>query len=396
MRTAEQRSEPVSQPAAWRRILYVCNDADYFSAHRAHLARRLNAEGWDVHVACGGDLSALGAEFTIHPLDVERRHFSPRRDLTLVGRLRSLIRALKPEVVHLITMKPIVFAAAAALLVGRRSRVSTRFVATFPGLGRVFEDRGAYARAQRAVVGSFLKLLFSKPGAHATFENRADRDRLVSAGILQAGQAVVLPGAGLDLSRFSRRGGSPDRFSVLWASRLVRGKGLTQFAEAARMAHANGDAIDFIACGQADPGHADNLPQAEIEAIASHLSLRFLGHVKDMPDLLASVDAICLPSSYREGLPRLLIEAAASSLPMIASDVPGCREIVEDGVNGIILPDTSALSIYRAVRRLAGDRAEARRMGEEARVTVHRNGYDERLIQDRTIELYNKDALSWG
>lgn len=374
-----------------RRIIFFCNDAAYFTAHRAHVARRLVDEGWEVHVASGGEISALDSSFGTYAMDVERRRFSLCRDLLLTWRIAGLIRKLQPDVVHLITMKPIVFGAI-AMAVARFDKKGkpTRTIATFPGLGRAFENCGLLAGVQRSIVSLTLCWLFRQPGTAATFENGVDRDKLVGAGIVSRGQTTVLAGAGLDLASFWRSAKPRKRFAVLWASRLVRGKGLAQFATAARMAYESGDAIDFLAAGQPDPGHPDNFSDSELAKIRDTPGLRFLGHIRLMPELLASVNAVCLPTSYIEGLPRILIEAAAASLPMIASDVPGCREIVKDGANGILLTDLSSASILKAVRRLANNRELAERMGRAARITVLNNGFDQRIVQDMIIELYDR------
>lgn len=373
------------------RALFVCNDATYFTAHRSHIAHRLLREGWDVHVAAGGDFSQLGSAFERHYLEVERRYFSLRSDLLLFLSIRSLLAETKPQIVHLITMKPIAAGAAVLLTSSRPWAKSPRILLTFPGLGRLFDDRIWAYYIPRMVVCHILKALFRNRNCHATFENSDDRDLFVRLKILEHRQSTVLSGAGVELADFRAARSQEKAFRVLWASRLVRGKGLAEFVQAARTARATGGEIEFLVAGYADPGHVDNIPASEIEDLIRDGAVRYLGRVQDMPELLASVDVVCLPSSYMEGLPRILIEAAAASLPLIASDVPGCRQIVEDGLTGIILPDNSPESIYRAVKRLAEDRGLATQMGSAALRKVYADGFDIGSIQDRMLEIYLGD-----
>lgn len=372
-----------------RRILYVSNDGFYFVQHRAHLARRMAAEGWEVHVATGGDAGLLDDGFEVHPLDVDRLSFTLSRDLRLIGHIRALVRRVRPDVVHLITMKPIVFGAAALLSLSRRDQPG-RIVATFPGLGRAFEATGLRARAARRLVLSVLRRLFARLPAAATFENDADRQTLAAAGVPLAGRAIVMRGAGLDLHRFSagqHRDTGP--FRVLWASRLIRGKGLDPFVGAARLAAADPSCpAEFLVAGYVDPGHRDGLADEELKSLESEPSVTFLGKVTDMPDLLRNVDAFVLPSRYNEGMPRALIEAAAAGLPAIASDNAGCRAIVEDGVTGTILKEVSAQEIWRAVRAYAADRGLAQRHGSAGAAFVRTAGFSEEAVQDAFIAVY--------
>lgn len=376
-----------------RRILYVCNDGYYFAQHRAHVARRMVEEGWDVHVATGGDLDLVDRRFTAHALDVDRLSFSPWRDVRLTGQIRSVVGRLRPDVVHLLTMKPIVFGAVALLSLSP-SRQPGRIVATFPGLGRAFEATGGKAEAARRLVLAVLRRLFARLPAVATFENDADRQTLLGFGVRLEDRAIILRGAGLDLEKFhpgpSRDGGP---FRVLWASRLIHGKGLNPFIGAARLAAADPvHPTEFLVAGYVDDGHRDSLSDEELRDIERDPSISFLGNVTDMPALLRTVDVFVLPSRYNEGMPRALIEAAAAAVPAIASDNPGCRAVVADGRTGTILREISEQEIWRAVRSYVEDPALARRHGDAAAAFVRASGFSEAAVQDAFIALYAADA----
>lgn len=375
-----------------RRILFLCNDGFYFRQHRQHLALRMADDGWDVHVGTGGDIGEGDERLTFHRLTVERWRLSPGADLALTRQIRGLVRTLRPDIVHAMTMKPaVVTALALSPLVAPRP-APRRIVLTFPGLGRIFEDFSVAGHARRRLVEFTLARFLANPRARATFENASDRAYFVDQGIAPAEHAVLVTGAGLDLDDFAASAERPDhapgRLRVLWASRFIRGKGLHAFVEAAEKARAAGADAEFLVAGYADPGHADRLTQAEIDAVAANPAIRFLGHVTDMPGLFEKVDALVLPSQYQEGLPRILIEGAAAGVALIASDVPGCREIVEDGLTGRLLTGVSGDAVWAALRDLVADPADARRLGRAAHDLVWRRGFDERTVQNAFIAAY--------
>jgi glycosyltransferase involved in cell wall biosynthesis len=372
------------------RILFFCNDYPYFMAHRAHVALRAAREGYEVHVAVGGDVSGHdpALPFTLHPVTVDRLGFAPRQDMNLVRALGGLVRQLQPDAMQFITMKPIVFGALAATI----HRFPTpRIVATFPGLGRIFEGEGKASRARRWLVMGLLRRFFARPGRFATFENREDRGFMVENGVIPADAAIVVAGAGLDLSAFDRphhRRGPDEPPVFLWASRLIRGKGLHGFVEAARLAREDGSKARFLVAGYSDPGHPDNIPEAELDALWSNGAVEFLGHVTDMPGLFARTDMLVLPTSYQEGLPRILIEAAAAGVPAIASNVPGCLEIVEHERTGLVLDDVTGEAIRRAIGRVETEAGLLQRLSAAAHDKIRHGGYDQKSVQDVFLQLF--------
>lgn len=373
------------------RILYVCNDSFYFAQHRAHVARRMLGEGWQVDLAVGGDLTHVPAGIAAHALTMDRLRFTPTGDWRLSRQIRRVIVELRPDIVHFITMKPIVFGALGLLFpklppVARPKRI----VATFPGLGRAFENNSMKGAIQRAIVVQTLRRLFRSLPAVATFENASDMETLRRSGILLSEQGHVLKGAGLDLEQFAAPPRKDEgKFRVLWASRLIHGKGLAEYIEAARLARAQGATkVEFLVAGYRDPGHEDSISAGETEKLRTEPAIRFLGHVTDMAALLRSVDTLVLPSRYNEGLPRSLIEAAASALPTIASDNAGCRAVVLDDVTGLILPEVSAEAIWNAVSALATNPEKAREMGAAASHHIRTNGFSENAVQEAFLSSY--------
>jgi len=198
----------------------------------------------------------------------------------------------------------------------------------------------------------------------------------LAARLARRGTLVMIPGSGVDCERFrpmaraEATGASgpagPPRLRVLLASRLLWHKGLAEYVEAARMLRAEGGAVDFLLAGAPDPDNPTSVPESTVRTWVRRGWVRWLGYVEDMPGLLHAVDAVVLPS-YREGLPKALVEGAACGLPLIATDAPGCREVVTDGVEGLLVPARDAPALAAAVRRLRDDPALRRRMGAAAR-----------------------------
>lgn len=373
------------------RILFFCNDYPYFMAHRAHVALRAAAEGYEVHVLVGGDVSGHdpALPFVLHPVVVDRLKFSASADMALVRSLARLGRRLEPQAIQFITMKPIVFGALASMLYRFRMPV---MVATFPGLGRLFEGKSHAGRARRMLVTRLLKRFFAMPGRFATFENRADRAFMVDGGVIPEASALVVAGAGIDLSAFSRAHATREAAgsrSFLWASRLIRGKGLSAFVDAARLARSQGSAARFLVAGYPDPGHPDNIPEDELAALWADGAVEFLGHVGDMPELFSRIDVLVLPTSYQEGLPRTLIEAAAAGVPSIVSNIAGCLEVVEHERTGLVLDGTDGAAIWKAVRRMESEPDLLHRTSMAARARIMQGGYDDRSVQDVFLKLFS-------
>lgn len=374
------------------RILFFCNDYPYFMAHRAHLALRAADEGYEVHVLVGGDTSRHDSAlpFALHRATVDRLGFSVREDSALVRQLGRLVSRLKPTAIQLITMKPIVLGAVAALAY----RFDTpSVVATFPGLGRIFEGTSLASRVRRRVVMATLRRFFARPGRFATFENAQDCRFMVDTGVVPAERAIVVAGAGLDLGAFDverpvRPEGTPPVF--LWASRLIRGKGLHGFVEAARLARAEGSRARHLVAGYSDPGHPDNISEAELSGLWAGGAVEYLGHVTDMPGLFARADVLVLPTSYQEGLPRILIEAGAAGVPAISSNVPGCLEIVQHERTGLVLADVTGTAIRAATHRIENEPGLLPALSANVHRRIVTGGFDQKEVQAVFLDLFRQ------
>ncbi len=360
--------------AGGRRITIVCNDADYFLRHRRTTADALAEAGHRVRVITGGRPIApeQRGRWSYQHVPIARWSFSPRADLRLIAATIREVWRERPDTLHLITLKPIVFsglaALAARLAAGRRMKI----VATVPGLGRLMSPasslRSRQARMSRFLVERAVRFISRRKDVCFTFETASDHMLWVDGGVVPSGRAVVISGAGVDPTQFHPRevpsSGRPLR--ILFASRLLRSKGLDVFMAAARKL--KGRDMEFLVAGMLDASDPDAVALEELE---NETSIRFIGRCDDMPSLLREVDVVALPTRYGEGIPRILIEAAATGIPSIVSDHEGCREIVTDGETGVIVPEkpveAAALALAKAVSRYRDDATLRRRHGDAAR-----------------------------
>lgn len=316
---------------------------------------------------------------------MERRSLNPVREFGLLLHLRRFFRRERPDLVHGFTIKCAVYGSLAARLAAVRARVNA-----VAGMGYVFTSSDLRARLLRPLVRRLLKLALGGKGARLVLQNPDDMAIFERAKLVDPAYITLIPGSGVDCRRFTETQG--DRHNrelrVLLAARSLWDKGLAEFVEAARLLHTEGRSIRFLHAGTPDEGNPAAVPETMLRAWAKEGVVEWLGHVEDMPALLSSVDVVVLPS-YREGLPKTLIEAAACALPLVTTDVPGCREVVTDGVDGLLVPARDAKALARAIARLDDDPVLARRLGKAAKAKALAE-FDELIVIKRTVEVYRK------
>lgn len=356
-------------------ITLSANTSWYLFNFRASTIRALTAAGY--RVVClsppddyGPRLPSLGCEWL--PLAMDNAGTHPGRDLALLGRFVRHYRQLRPAVAFHFTIKNNVYGTWAARALGIAA------VNNVSGLGTAFIRPGPVA----AVVRTLYRL--SQPLAHRVFcQNTEDFELLRSRRLVPAARLALLPGSGVDLQRFhprlreARAPGAPLR--LLYAGRMLADKGLHELIEAVGRVNAGGVRCELALCGFAGAENVSAIDEATLQQWAARPGVRWLGPSDDMPQVFARADAVVLPS-YREGMPRSLLEAAAMGLPAVASDVPGCRHIVTDGVNGLLCAARSADALFAALTQLlAMSEAERAALGAAGRARVEAE-FDEQLV----------------
>ena len=370
-----------------KRLLLNVNVAWFFLSHRIAIARAARAAGFDVHVAADiasdHEIAALEKEeLTFHRVRLNRGGLMPTRDLGYAAQLASVVRRVRPDLIHNVTAKPIVY----GTLVARAHRVRGILNAV-SGLGYSFSGGRRRGLASR-LVSTAYRVALRRPGIRVIFQNTDDLQGFVRAGIIDPLQAVLIRGSGVDLKAFPQTREPAGPLRVVLPARMLRDKGIVEFAGAARMLRSRGMAAQFLLAGMMDEANPAGISRAELTQLQQESGVEWMGHVADMPALLASAHVVCLPS-YREGLPKALLEACAAGRPIVTTDVPGCRDVVSDGVNGILVPVRDAAALADALQRLLGDAALRARMGDEGRRRAE-SEFDVNAVVRATLDEYRK------
>lgn len=371
------------------KVLLYANTAWYLYNFRRSLAAALREAGYEVLLLSpdgehGARLTALGFRWIPAPMD--RRSLNPLREAVLVAWLRRLLRRERIDLVHGFTIKCAVYGSLAARLSGRTARVNA-----VAGMGYVFTSADVKARVLRPVVRTLMHLALDGPTARLIVQNPDDAAVFARNGLVSPERVRMIPGSGVDCRRFAPPDASarPDGpLRVLLPARLLWDKGIAEYVAAARTLRATGRAVEFLLAGEPDPGNPATVPEQSVRSWNAEGVVRWLGHVEDMPALLRDVHVVVLPS-YREGLPKGLVEAGACARPLVTTNVPGCREVVTHEVDGLLVPPRDADALAQAIARLHDDPALRNRLGQAARAKALRE-FDERLIIQRTLAVYDE------
>lgn len=345
-----------------KRILFLVNEDWMFWSHRRALARAARDAGADVVVVTrvgrhGDDIRGDGLR--LYDLRWRRGAADLAGEARALWQLMRIYRSERPQLVHHVGIKSALYGGLAARLAG-----IGRQVHTLAGFGYVQTGRHRRARRLRALARWCFRHLLDGPGARLVVQNPDDRREVVDNGWFSPGRVVLIRGSGVDTSRFSPAPEPDGDLVVTLAGRLVRSKGVFELAEASRLLAGRGVKVRVRLAGEPDPENPETVDEVTLRRWMSEGLVEWIGWVDDMPSVWRATHLAVLPS-YREGLPRTLLEAASCGRPLIAADVPGCREIVRHEENGLLVPVRDAAALADAIARLAD--APERRVGMGAR-----------------------------
>lgn len=373
----------MSQP----KLVYVVTEDWYFWSHRVDVARLARQAGFEVYVATRTTAHAdrIAAEgFTLLEMPFERSLRHPLRDLRAGLRLAKDLAALEPQVVHLVSLKPILLS---ALAVRRLPR--TAFLHAFTGLGYLFSSADRRARGLQQLVVACLRWLLRRANCHILVQNADDLRLLRARGLGAASRTHLIPGSGVDCAHFT-----PAPLPMTAApicvlpARLIRDKGIDEFVAAARLVKATHPEIRCVLVGGNDADNPAAIPPATIASWVAEGVIEWWGHRDDMREVYAAASVVCLPS-YREGLPKALLEAAACGRPLVATDVPGCRDICRDRYNGLLVPPRNAEALARALLAMLESPAQMAEFGRHGRALAEAE-FATQLIGARTLVRYRQ------
>lgn len=376
---------PDNAPLDLLRVLLVVNSDRYFLSHRVPMAAALRSAGALVTVAGGGtglEEEVAQAGFEFQPIPFDRTGTSPVADLRTVIALYRLCRRIRPAVVHNIAVK----ASLVGSLAGQAAGVP-HVVNSITGLGYLFTSTDRRAAVVRGVIAPLFRRIGRSPRVAWVFFNRDDQAQFMAWRFASASRSFVIPGSGVDTNHFMP-GPPRETGSVLMCSRLLRDKGIGELVEAMRRLRGQGIMPRVIVAGDPDPLNPHSIPPAEVAAWVAEGVIECPGFVADTRPLLAGAAIAVLPS-WREGIPLFLLEALAAGLPVVTTDVPGCREVIIHGEQGLLVPCRDAGALAGALQQLLLDRDLRAAMGQRARRRAEEH-FSNEVVAREIVELYRR------
>jgi glycosyltransferase involved in cell wall biosynthesis len=373
-------------------ILFAVTEDWYFVSHRKALAEQFLQQGIEVSVAARfgeHEMALRRIGFDCFRMPFERSLRRPWRDLRAAFTLAKLARKAQPDIVQLVSFKPILLS-----LLGVYTSSRTQWVAAITGMGYLFSSKDSRARWFKYLVLVALRLIMRAKNVSLLVQNSEDRDLLIELRVTTADRIALIAGVGIDLDQFPRTPLPVGEPIVLLPARLLRDKGIEEFVTAARALRARSVKARFVLVGAVDVDNPAAIAVEQLEAWCASSDIEWWGHRADMADVYRQASIVCLPS-YREGLPKVLLEAAACGRPLVATDVAGCRDVCRDAVNGFLVPARDPVALASAIADVLAEPARWPRLAAAGRQMVERE-YDVKAIARQTLSLYRKLLLDQG
>ena len=346
---ASQNQHGQGKDGRQKRIVFFVTEDWYFCSHRLPLAIAAKQAGYTVYVITrvnlhGAEIEAAGLNLV--GVTMSRRSKNPIVDARFIVELIRIYKDIRPDLVHHVAMKPVIYGSIAARLAGVSANVNA-----LAGLGFLFSSRKIMARLLRPIIKTLLRVLLDNERTTVILQNPDDVELMVASGTINRGRVRLIMGSGVDIDEYRQQPEPEGMPIVLLASRLLWDKGVGEFVKAAQMLKTAGVEARFVLVGEGDDANPESISQHRLDVWKREGVVEIWGRRSDMPSVLSASHIVCLPS-YREGLPKVLVEAASCGRPIVTTDAPGCREIVRDGVNGILVPVKDADALANAIRSL--------------------------------------------
>lgn len=368
------------------KIIYFITEDWYFWSHRLSIARAARDAGNEVVIVTRVNKHKDRIEsegFRVIPIHLKRRGYNVFKEL---GSLVEIIRIYykeKPDIAHHVAVKPVLYGSVAGLI----ARVPF-VVNALAGLGYIFVNKGLKASFVRYLFVLAYKIVFYSKSTVGLFQNPEDQAFFISAGIVEKKRTELIKGSGVDLVLFEITPEHSGTITIIFAGRMLWDKGIGELVDASRILHSKGLKFRIVLVGKPDTENPRSIPKDILKGWNGNGVVEWWGYQENMAEVLSKAHIVVLPS-YREGVPKSLIEAAACGRPIVATDVPGCREIVHEGQNGFLVPAQDAKSLADALEILIKDSALRKGMGKRGREMVE-EGFSEEIVVEKTMKLYRK------
>lgn len=368
-----------------KKILFLITEDWVFCTHRLPLAVAARDAGYDVAVVTNVSDHAekiQQAGIRLIPYNLDRGSMNPLKAVALIFQLVKIYRAEKPDLVHHVAIKPVLYGSIAA----RLARVKN-VVNAITGMGYIFTSRHWKARLLRPFINTAFKTLLNGRHSKLIMQNEDDRTSLIDSGIVDENRTVLIRGAGVDTQEYSFSQ-EPDNLPplVVLPARMLKDKGVVEFVAAAGILKKRSISARFALVGDADAHNHAAVSLEELNAWVESGVVEWWGRCENMPEVLTDCHIVCLPS-YREGLPKALLEAASTGRPIVTTNTVGCREVVREGENGFLVPLFSTVELADALQRLIQEPELRSEMGRKGREMVEQEFAIEKVVSE-TLDAY--------
>lgn len=370
------------QAGAQKTLVILVTEDWFFVSHFIRRAIAAKAAGWRVVVltrvsSFQPQIEAAGIEVIAVPFN--RKRLNPLGELGFALKLAGIYRRIKPDLVHHVALKPIIVGGLAARLTGVKAVLNAPV-----GLGFVYSSDKMLAKLLKPLVTILLRMTLCPPNSRVVFENPDDLATMLDGHMIKPDSEILIRGAGVDMDEFVPAPEPAGPVRIILIARMIREKGIAVFVEAARILRGQ---AQFVLVGAPDPGNPNSASEAELRDWEAQGLVTWLGPRRDIADLLRGAHIACQPSTYREGLPKSALEAAACARPLVTTDVPGCREAVVDGVTGFLVPPGDAPALAAALKKLIDDPDLRADMGAAGRARTATE-FADAVVCKKTILVY--------
>lgn len=373
-----------------KHLVYVINADWYFELHWLERARDMISNGFKISIivpSCKPETKSNLNDFGIdvYEAKMSRTGINPLREITYLYRLSQIIGALSPDIVHSVTIKPNLYCSILCSLRG------IKHVSTYAGLGTLKVRPGIISSFIRTITFGLIRVFSRRNMAYYLFENNEDKDYFVGNKITPEDRSIRVYGAGVNIAHYSYSSVPVDtgEFNVFFASRLLKDKGLGFLVDAVKELNSNGYKINLSIAGIFDYDSPLSYSREEIEEMSNLAFVNWLGQREDISNLIEQSDAVCLPTTYGEGVPRILIESASVGRPIITTPLGGCKDICIDGFNGFIVIEKSTKDISDKLELLINDYSLRKKFGENGRKLVE-SKFTNKSVMKQHFDIYTR------
>tara|TARA_B100000989_G_C19524274_1_gene465935 strand:- start:1632 stop:2747 length:1116 start_codon:yes stop_codon:yes gene_type:complete len=366
-----------------KKILYFVSEDWYFVSHRIDLAIEAIQRGYEVTLLSNinekKDLIESKGINTIH-LPIERSKKNFLHDLVLFLQVLKIFKKEKPSILHCVSLKPILIGTLCARFLN-----NTKIINTFAGLGVLVKYKNSFFL--KALIKSVLKFFLKSNSVKIIVQNQSDKNYFLSNNIVKKENLFLILGSGVDMNKFTPNLKNTKKIRVILVSRMLWSKGIREFVDLANK-FINNRFVSFILMGKIDEKNPDSIPKDYLEALNLKSNIKWRDHTENVVEELNKSDIFCLPTSYGEGIPKALIEAAACGLPLVVSSNPGCIEVTENKLNGFVIDQKNSIGFYNSLKQLIESKKLRTKFGEFSRKKV-KHKFSIENINKQTLNLYD-------